>query len=250
MFNLLLNFRWEIGEKMSSDRYYGDKALEYDNRRFGTNAGKMIYQLEKNTFTSLVRSVIVDNSRILEIATGTGRFIEILLGINNSVQICATDVSNEMITIAKDRVTKLNYNVDFINVDMMKLLDLIDISKYDLTFWVRIFTLLSKEKVLEFIEKFASKASTGSYLLLDLGNKGLLRRNKVERFDLNEIRSIFKESGYKLIGYKGVYFIPTNIFKKVPIILLPTSFLIDKILSIIFPLFTSRLFVIAKKVNN
>jgi ubiquinone/menaquinone biosynthesis C-methylase UbiE len=153
MFNLLLNFRWEIGEKMSSDRYYGDKALEYDNRRFGTNAGKMIYQLEKNTFTSLVRSVIVDNSRILEIATGTGRFIEILLGINNSVQICATDVSNEMITIAKDRVTKLNYNVDFINVDMMKLLDLIDISKYDLTFWVRIFTLLSKEKVLEFIEK-------------------------------------------------------------------------------------------------
>jgi hypothetical protein len=100
------------------------------------------------------------------------------------------------------------------------------------------------------LKKFASKASTGSYLLLDLGNKGLLRRNKVERFDLNEIRSIFKESGYKLIGYKGVYFIPTNIFKKVPIILLPTSFLIDKILSIIFPLFTSRLFVIAKKVNN
>ena len=62
--------------KINSDRYYGDKALNYDNKRFGTNAGKMIYQLEKNTFTSLVRSVIVDNSRILEIATGTGRFIE------------------------------------------------------------------------------------------------------------------------------------------------------------------------------
>jgi len=62
--------------KINSDRYYGDKGLNYDNKRFGTNAGKMINQLEKNTFTSLVRSVIVDNSRILEIATGTGRFTE------------------------------------------------------------------------------------------------------------------------------------------------------------------------------
>ncbi len=59
---------------------------------------------EKRTFLRLLKSVNIDKKEVLDIASGTGRYIELLL--KNGCQAGGVDISNEMLALAQKRIGK------------------------------------------------------------------------------------------------------------------------------------------------
>jgi len=78
--------------------YLGDSASSYDNKRFTTLNGKNISAIETKTFISLF-ALVPSPERSLEVGCGTGRFTRLVA--NKSQEVVATDISPDMLKIAK-----------------------------------------------------------------------------------------------------------------------------------------------------
>lgn len=111
-------------------------AQEYDQRRF-ERGGKVLDKREKEMILELVEP---DKKRILDIATGTGRFAELLA--DEGGDVIGLDASSEML-----RPRKATYVLG----DALKLP--FDSGSFDVSISIRFLHLLSADKIDDFIKE-------------------------------------------------------------------------------------------------
>jgi ubiquinone/menaquinone biosynthesis C-methylase UbiE len=188
--------------------YTGKTAKEYDKNRFLSKQGSTISKMEIDTYNSLF-SLITPIDSALEVGCGTGRFTEITsVKVNNLI---ATDVSDDMLEIAKNKLSSLQ-NITFVNEEF------INIHKYlnniDLVYAIRVLNQL--ENINYFYDGFdriVGSMKKGSHFILEFVNDNrpfkLNRPNSV-RLSLKKINShlenisLNESIDYKSI--KGVFF--------------------------------------------
>lgn len=119
-------------------RWYKNEAVaeEYDDRRF-TRGGQILDRREKETLLSLLEP---EGKKILDIATGTGRFAEFLE--SEGAEVIGVDASREML-----RSGKADYMVgDALSLPFKE-------KVFDQTISMRFLHLLGPEQIDEFIKE-------------------------------------------------------------------------------------------------
>lgn len=97
--------------------------LEYERERFITEAGKLIDEAEKKAVLTLITDNFINKKKlkILDLATGTGRLAFYLEKNIAGADITGVDISDNMLTRARDEAGKNNSQVKFIKGDLYKL---------------------------------------------------------------------------------------------------------------------------------
>lgn len=93
------------GKPWNPNTYYknSDIADGYDEKRFTSLAGKLFNYLEKRSIRKAFEGLPKD-SLILDAPCGTGRLAEVLL--EEGYQVFGLDVSEEMLTVARNRLAR------------------------------------------------------------------------------------------------------------------------------------------------
>ena len=85
-----------------------DVATNYDHERFASLAGQTFQRAELKTLEQIVQP-LPPGGTLLDVPCGTGRIAEVLL--NWGFQVTAADISNEMIDVARERITHAGGNL-------------------------------------------------------------------------------------------------------------------------------------------
>lgn len=94
---------FKSGDKMNQVEFFNQIAKEWDS---------IIEVNEEKINTLLSKLNITDNSKVLDIGTGTGVLIPFLKSLNPNVYIKGVDISGEMLNIAREKFRDIK-NVSF-----------------------------------------------------------------------------------------------------------------------------------------
>lgn len=229
----------------NKNTYTGNTAKEYDGKRFFNYRGSMISRRETDTFLSFFK-YIKNKSLAVEFGCGTGRFTE--LNASDFIEVIATDVSPDMLSIANSKLSPFN-NITFINKELSDIHDLV--KDADFLYAVRVLNHL--ESHLYFsnsISTILNNMKNGSVLLLEFANNERpfkLNRPNALRFSVKQIKKIMDLHGFEVKDYKGLFFLSMTAFNLGPKWLLPSINLFDIILSKIMPRLSSRIYILGEK---
>jgi len=180
-----------------------DVAKEYDTY-YNTEIGKKVNKIEENLIAKLLKEV--PKSEMLELGCGTGHWTNFFT--NNGFQVTATDISNEMMNIAKTK----SIQTKFIKADSQ-----------NIPFPDNSFSVVSSITMLEFVDdqdKVLSEIyrvlKPGGWLILGCLNKfselGKNKKNDTTFRDAKFLSQAELENKLKLFGKPkinlGVYFSP------------------------------------------
>jgi ubiquinone/menaquinone biosynthesis C-methylase UbiE len=99
--------------------YQSKQAAEtYDQRRFKSLKGKWLDAREKRIIGELLE-YLPQGSQILDLACGTGRIAEFLL--SRDYEVCGVDISQEMLKVAKERLSNFGELIEFQQADAERL---------------------------------------------------------------------------------------------------------------------------------
>ena len=127
------------------ENYYAKRALEYEN---------IYLKPERQEFIEKSRELLkkyFQSRNIFEIACGTGFWTKTISEVSQS--ICATDLNNEVLEIAKSK--KYQCKVDFLQDDSYKLSSVK--GEYDSVYAGFWFSHIPKSRINEFLEVIHSK---------------------------------------------------------------------------------------------
>ncbi len=122
------------------ENYYAKRALEYENIYLKPERQEYIKE------SKILLKKYFNNKNVLEVACGTGFWTETISEVSKN--ILATDLNNEVLTIARDK--KYNCKIDFIRDDSYKLEKINE--KYDSLFAGFWFSHIPKSRIEQFIE--------------------------------------------------------------------------------------------------
>jgi glycosyltransferase involved in cell wall biosynthesis/ubiquinone/menaquinone biosynthesis C-methylase UbiE len=232
----------------------------YEEERFKGKAGRWIDYLEKRAFSDLDMFGSRCDSVVADVATGTGRMIEVL--INNKVNkvVYGVDINKNMLALAKkkfknQRKVKLLegdvYNLPFRNEQIDKI------------FGGRIFMHIDKKD--SFLKEIRRVLKPGGLLVFDFLNRNSLLsflkltplRKRVWGLDLEEkfcsskeIERLAKRAGYRVEETRSLLFFGETIYRKWPLLInflgLIDSFLCKMPL---FRRFPTKIVVVLRKVD-
>jgi len=80
-----------------------DEAERYDEVRFSHTQGKMLDTIEKESVSNLLKNGC-SLGLILDLACGSGRFVEMISGSYDGVKLVGADISKEQLKVAKKRL--------------------------------------------------------------------------------------------------------------------------------------------------
>jgi len=99
--------------------YQSKRAAEtYDQRRFKSLKGKWLDAREKRIIGELLE-YLPQGGQILDLACGTGRIAEYLL--SRDYEVCGVDISQEMLKVAKERLSNFGELIEFQQADAERL---------------------------------------------------------------------------------------------------------------------------------
>jgi ubiquinone/menaquinone biosynthesis C-methylase UbiE len=128
-------------------------AQDYDRERFSSFVGRMFDYLEKNAIKKALGQAQKQSkvSTVLDIPCGTGRITEVFL--EQDLHVLGGDISQEMITVARSKLSRFHDRVSFNCLDLDQL-DLPSFS-YDLVSCIRLFHHLQTKQRAALLQKLA-----------------------------------------------------------------------------------------------
>lgn len=106
------------------------KQKEFYGRTFEVNKNVLIPRSETETIIDLVKNIYKDNSKIIDIGTGSG-CIAITLKLEcPNLDITATDINKKALTTARNNSKNLKTDIDFLKSDLLK--NIPKYTKYDI----------------------------------------------------------------------------------------------------------------------
>lgn len=223
-------------------RLYEKTACQYDRVRFTGLAGNWGHRRQ----VEILRGLCEDwrGKKVLEIGCGTGRITESLA--RWGATITATDISKEMLEVARSR---LGSRSDVVQPEfhVMSVFDCdIDLHVYDYIIMVNVLGRLSEPD--RAIRELASRMSPESRLIfsfpcltsvllpaalaVNLRGKSLSRDVTSRWYTPGEIRNFCRSAGLEILRWTGNHYVP------VPRLLFPTLpffWVCDKIIGRLFP---------------
>ena len=128
----------------------GEYASQYhESLRLSNLRAKIFGWREEQVFLSMLREVNVAEKSVLDIASGTGRYVELLL--NDGYQVGGVDISNEMLSFAKNRVGD-HPNLMFLQQQDAEQLPFSD-AQYDLITCIRLYHRIPTESRVEMLRE-------------------------------------------------------------------------------------------------
>lgn len=227
--------------------YTGKVAEDYDKVRFNDYKGMNISNMEIETFEYFLSKVMQRNIA-LELGCGTGRFSRITS--NYFSKVIATDVSNDMLRIAKKNTN--NKNVFYKQIEFSEVSNLA--STVDFVFAIRVLNQLESHAYFkDSITNLLRSIRLGTFILLEFVSNDRpfkLNRPNTLRFKHKEIEQIFIENGISVVQTKGLFFLSMTFFSLAPKILIPFFKKLDIFLASLFPKYCSRVYILGMKNTN
>lgn len=218
----------------AKNKYSKVNPADYENIRFGTNAGKIIDEAEKESVYKLLKKYIPKTSqgtyRILDVATGPGRLAFYLEKHLPAADITGVDINNNMLEKARRFAQENKSKVKFVTGDIYKL-PFID-NQFDAVVGLRFSMHIPPiDKV---IREFSRILKKDGVLIFDIFNyhsilKLLTHNIKKEEsgfYTIAEMTQIAGNYRCKLQGYKGILLFGETLLRIFP----------DKLLILLSPL--------------
>jgi len=182
-------------------KYYDDLAKNYDKDRFRNTYGKYIDYQEKTIVRKLIGNI--DEDRILDMACGTGRFLEFAeYGI---------DISSEMINEAKLKYPRKNlFKENALNTHF-------EDSSFDTILSFHLFMHLNRETTEKLLDEAHRILKTGGKIIFDIPSKKrrIFTNYKAKNwhganaFTVKEMSEMTKDK-WRIKSYFGILFFPIH----------------------------------------
>lgn len=201
-----------------------DTVNTYDKKRFSSRGGKYINDTELKSLIEGLEVYIAD-SKLIDLATGTGRVTKKLLEFDPK-KIIAVDSSEEMLAtlnkIASDKVQPL-YSL----AEKMPLPD----KSYDGLFSLRLMEHLDEKRLNLVLREVNRVLKKGAFLSFNTVNNLSLDALLLKLFgpsssmvfpiSSNKVKELVVKNGFKIVTKKNKFFLPRGIFSKSPGLLIP-----------------------------
>lgn len=195
--------------------HLGKIAKKYEFETYQKNSYySLMWEIEKKYLKEFLRKHKIKN--YLDFACGGGRVIKLVENyVDNSLGV---DVSEDMLKIAEERVKKSKLLLqDITQIGLKERFDLITAFR----FFLNAQTELKHNVLMEF-QKITEKDSF--IIVSNQGNKYSFRsfiflinkylcRNKINQMSKNDLEKLFKRYDFRLVEYKGIGFLPKELYK-------------------------------------
>lgn len=95
--------------------YYDHESKVYDENRYGSEKGKRVARFHENVLSRLLLPELNASSEVLEFGCGTGRLLDYVSV--HCKTLAGVDISEGMLTVAKERLSKSGKDVDLRQVE-------------------------------------------------------------------------------------------------------------------------------------
>ena len=162
---------------------YDRESTEYEVIRFGTSGGRLIDKLQKKIVHDFLESP--KNKKILDAATGTGRFAIYLAKFGAKITAC--DLSEKMLHIGRNKAVenKINVRFEIGNVEDLPY----PTEMFDFVIAIRIMMhLKSPKRGLKEMKRVLKK---GGYIIFEIPNRisPWAKLNKIFKIERKEIKN-------------------------------------------------------------
>jgi len=130
---------------------------------------------EEKVFLQMLRQIDLDSNKALDIASGTGRYVKLLL--NHGYQVGGVDISKEMLSFAEQRVGG-NPNLLFLKQADAESLPFSD-NEYDLVTSIRLYHRVSSKIRLRMLREVKRVGKGKAILFFGMTNPWLRRRRAI-----------------------------------------------------------------------
>jgi len=221
---------------------YTRSARQYDRLRFSGKAGQYGHRRQAEILQSLTDDW--RDKKVLEIGCGTGRITELL--VRWGAEVTATDISAEMLDVARARFDEQELSV-MPTFRVMSITDIdIDLQPYDLVIMVNVFGRLSNPGLA--IEQVVSRMSReGRFvftfpcltsvllpfgLLVNARGRSLSRDVTSRWYKPTDIEGLCRAADVDIMGFRGNHYVP---LPRLLFWTLPFFWACDKLLAKSFP---------------
>ncbi len=236
------------GGRYVARRYYSDPSIaaSYDEERFTSAGGRLFDRLEKEI---LLAHVPADRkSSILEVGSGTGRFMA-ALGEEGYTRLAAADSSRALLKVLEAKLTKMNIPVGTFCGDIFKLPFKKD--SFDCVYSIRVLNQLrSDADRLEAFQQLAGLVRPGGRLILDVVNRASLASmgRAGQQTDLGYFEKKIRESkGLKILKIIHRMSFSQTLMEKSPGFLAFLVYAVDRAFSNLLPFWGTRVYFVLEK---
>lgn len=201
-------------EKKSVKKRYNEVAKKWD-RRYEGLGGEHLKLEEEYIF----QDTDFKNKRILDIGTGTGRFVFPLS--KKAKEIIGIDISEEMIDYSRSKLE--SHKADNVSFHVMDASEIdFEKNKFDIVLGVGIFEYI--EELSPYFEEVNRVLKERGRFILTIHNKKWIfnRESKTghgfskSEHSLKELKSTLEEDGFKVKNFYGIFYLPMrHAFRKV-----------------------------------
>lgn len=239
--------------KSSEARYHArevysnsDVARSYDAERFSSLGGKLFDRMEKKIlFRHIPKNL---GSEILEVGSGTGRFL-MALGQKGYQRLCALDISEPLLRIARENCAKLKLDVRAALGDIYHMPYAQD--TFDAVYSLRVLNQLgSDENRIQAVRQIVRLVKPGGTLVFDVINRSSLAwlKDLDQHTDLGRFKKDVRGiPGIKICRVLHRMSFSQTLMEKSPGVLAWCVYGIDLLFSSVFPFWGTRVYFILQK---
>lgn len=221
-------------------------AKTYDAVRFSSLGGKLFDRIEKKVLLKHIPQSF--NSQILEVGSGTGRFL-IALGQKGYARLCAMDISEPLLQIVRQNAAKLKINVQTVLGDIYNLPYSQD--TFDAVYALRVLNQLgADEHRIQAIRQLVRLVKPGGSLIFDVINRSSLAwfKDPDQHTDLICFKKgISCMPGMKVVRVLHRMSLSQTLMEKSPGFLAWCVYGLDLLFSSVFPFWGTRVYFILQK---
>lgn len=234
-----------MNDKIVDTAYDHISSINYDNKRFRDRAGLIFNDLEMKQLTKALNSIEI-NTQVLEVGSGTGRFL--LRCLSQGHEVHGLDPSESMIELSKEKTSEYTSIVHHLGEGQNLPFD--DHS-YGFVYTIRVLNqTISEEYALEVVREMHRVCRPKGYYLVEFVNKHSL--SFFTRKGVKLAGRDFKKLtlGHKVVWKTGILFFSETVLRTVPKMILPFFARIDNFFSTIFPFLSTRRYILFQKTGE
>lgn len=232
--------------------YCGPEAKLYDSKRFTSPSGRRLHKAEVDLVFWMLQRVPVEK-KILEVGCGTGRII--IEVADAGYHADGADASADMLDILRDklRTRKSGRNSESVGLMTCEAAQLpIPDNTYDAVYSVRLLNQTdSPEYALSVVDEMVRVTKPSGYILVEFVNffrpRWAAANRKTVRLRPSEVIKRGTDTGTRVVGVRGAFFLSMQAYTLCPPILLPLLDNLDRFLSRCFPRLSARTYVLFQK---
>jgi len=234
-------------EPAARTAYVGQKAREYDEKRFISSGGRLIADTETSMLMQLFEGVAT-GSRVLEVGCGTGRLL--LFAHASGFRCSGLDASPDMLVETKRKFSELNADVSLHLSEGSNLP--FDDGTFDCVYSIRVLNQTeSADYACTVIRDMVRVTRPGGRILIEFVNKWRPRigpaGRKSVRLSPRAVIDTATRDGARLIWMRGLFFLGMTASLRTPDFLKPLVKQLDAFLSRLLPRLCARGYALFEK---